>query len=354
MIRGLLSLWLLALVGIPASVQRRKVVIDQDASGPGGSNLQAIMTLVQSPAVEPLGITVVTGDQWRDDEVAQVLRLLEIVGRTDIPVVPGAAFPLVHTQQEAQADERLYGKVNYMGAWDTRWWHDPFVIPEMPQGRPAAKASSEDAAHFMIRMVHQYPHQVTIYEGGPMTDIALAIRLDPEFARLAQELVFMGGSLNPQSSDPEWASDPRHEFNFWFDPEAAHIVLKAPWAKITCTPVDISIKTHFTRSMAGEIARSGGVLGQYWLKYYPTNINFMWDELAAAAWLDPTLITTEEQLYMDVNIEHGPNYGDTLTWHERDRPSVNVGQVDVQMDLDRARFERLFIKLMSSPTPRPQ
>ena len=346
---------LLALFPQFASAQaRRKVIADEDAAGPGGSNLQAIMTLVQSPDVEPLGITVVSGDQWRDDEVAQALRLLEIVGRTDIPVVPGAAFPLVHTQQEAEAAESLYGKVSYMGAWDKRWWHEPFVIPDMPQGRPTAKPSGEDAAHFMIRMVHQYPHQVTIYEGGPMTDLALAIRLDPEFAGLAQELVFMGGSLNPQTDDPEWASDPRHEFNFWFDPEAAHIALTASWAKITCTPVDISIKTHFTRAMAEEIGHKGGALGQYWLKYYPTNIDFMWDELAAAAWLDPSLITAEQLVYMDVNIEHGPNYGDTLTWHENDKPGLNVRPVHVQMDLNRALFERLFVKLMSSPTPGPR
>lgn len=351
--RRLLWLSLLLALAAPGSAQRRKIIIDQDASGPGGSNLQAIMTLVQSPEVEPLGITVVTGDQWRDEEVAQALRLLEIVGRSDIPVMPGAAFPLVHTQQEAQAAQRLYGKVNYMGAWDPRWWHEPFVVPDMAQGRPTTKPSSEDAAHFMIRTVHQHPHQVTIFEGGPMTDLALAIRLDPEFASLAQELVFMGGSLNPQTSDPEWASDPRHEFNFWFDPEAAHIALTAPWAKITCTPVDISIKTHFTRVMAAEIARRGGVLGQYWLKYYSANIDFMWDELTAAAWLDPSLITAEQQLYMDVNIEHGPNYGDTLTWHENDKPGLDVRLVHVQMDLDRARFERLFVRLMSSATPKP-
>ena len=332
--------------------QRRKVIIDQDASGPGGSNLQAIMTLVQSPRVEPLGITVVTGDQWRDEELAHTLRLLELVGRTDIPVVPGAVFPLVHTREEAQARERIDGKVSYSGAWDARWWHEAFAVPALPEGLPAIKPASEDAAHFMIRCVHRYPHQVTIFEGGPMTDLALAIRLDPQFAELAQELVFMGGSLSPQTDDPEWVSDPRHEFNFWFDPEAAHIVLTAPWAKITCTPVDISIKTHFTRPMAEQIARSGTVVGLYWLKYYPTSVNFMWDELAAAAWIDPSLITKEQMLYFDVNIQHGPNYGDTLSWYDRDKPGFTGPLVHVQTDLDSDRFYQMFVSLMSSPTPK--
>src|SRR6516162_10047368 len=88
--------------------ERRKVIIDQDCSGPGGSNLQTLLTMIQSPQVEVLGITVVSGDQWRDEEVAHTLRLLEIVGRTDIPVVPGAEFPLVRTRQEAQAWQERY------------------------------------------------------------------------------------------------------------------------------------------------------------------------------------------------------------------------------------------------------
>src|SRR5436189_2716562 len=82
--------------------QRRKVIINEDCSGPGGSNMQTLLLLIQSPQIEVLGITVVSGNQWRDEEVARTLRLLEIMGRTDIPVVPGAAFPLVRTRREAQ------------------------------------------------------------------------------------------------------------------------------------------------------------------------------------------------------------------------------------------------------------
>ncbi len=138
-----------------ASAQlRRKVIINQDCSGPGGSNLQTLLVMIQSPQVEVLGITVVSGDQWRDEEVAHTLRLLEIIGRTDIPVVPGAAFPLVRSHEEAQHWQERYGKVAYAGAWDDRWWHEPFVIPRLPEGQPTTKAADEDAAHFLIRMVH--------------------------------------------------------------------------------------------------------------------------------------------------------------------------------------------------------
>ena len=156
-----------------------------------------MMTFIQSPQVEPLGVAVVTGDQWRDEEMAHTLRLLEIVGRPDIPVLPGAAFPLVHTREETEVWEKLYGKINYLGAWDPRWWHEPFVVPPLPEGQPTIRPSSEGAARFMIRMVHEYPHQVTIFAGGPMTDVALAVRLDPGFAGLAQELVFMAAASTP-------------------------------------------------------------------------------------------------------------------------------------------------------------
>src|SRR5579862_8769963 len=169
---------------------RRKVIINEDCSGPGGSNLQTLLILIQSPDVEVLGITVVSGDQWRDEEVAHTLRLLEIIGRTDIPVFRGAAFPLLRTREEAQLWQAHYGKVTYAGAWDDRWWHEPFAVPALPEGQPTAKPAAEDATHFLVRMVHQYPHEVTIYEGGPMTNLALAQSLDPEFAGLARELVF--------------------------------------------------------------------------------------------------------------------------------------------------------------------
>jgi purine nucleosidase len=343
----------LLLTAVAFSRERRKVIIDQDCSGPGGGNMQAVATLVQSPDAEPLGVAVVTGDAWRDDEMVHALRLLEIIGRTDIPVLPGAAFPLVNSREETDSWEKLYGKISYKGAWDPRWWHEPFVVPPPREGPPATKPSAEDAAHFMVRMVRQYPQQVTIYAAGPMTDVALAIRLDPEFPALAQELVFMGGSLNPESTDPEWASNPRHEFNFWFDPEAAHIVLSASWAKITCTPVDISIRTHFTHDMAERIAKSGTPLAQYLLKYYYTGIDYMWDELAAADWLDPGIITHEHSVYMDVDISHGPSYGNTLTWLDYDKPAAPRPLVHVNDDLDPQKFYKLFTKLMSSAAPKP-
>lgn len=335
------------------SQQRRKVIVNEDFSGPGGSNLQTLLVMVQSPDVEVLGATVVSGDQWRDEEVAHTLRLLEIIGRIDIPVVPGAVFPLVRRREETRLWEQRYGNAAYSGAWDDRWWHEPFVVPPLREGQPTTKPSDEDAAHFLIRMVHKYPHQVTIYEGGPMTNLALAIAIDPQFPELAQELVFMGGSLNPRTEDPEWVDNPRHEFNFWFDPEAAQVVLSAPWKKITCTPVDISLKTRLTPEMVKQIDASGTAIGRYISRNYEDRVgaSTMWDELAAAAWIDPSLITKKETRYMSVDIDHGAGYGNTLTWTEKDRPAITVQPVEIQQDLDLDRFNRMFVKLMSSGRP---
>src|ERR1700756_1442280 len=99
---------------------KRKVIIDQDARGPATTDQQSILVFLQSPEVETLGITVVSGDMWRDEEVAHTLRMLEIVGRTDISVVPGAVFPLINREELILRWEQLYGKVSYKGAWNKK------------------------------------------------------------------------------------------------------------------------------------------------------------------------------------------------------------------------------------------
>ena len=354
-----LIILLVELLGLPFAYAdaRRKVIINEDCSGPGGSNMQTLLVMIQSPQVEVLGITVVSGNQWRDEEVARTLRLLEIIGRTDIPVVPGAVFPLVRRREETLLWEQMYGKVAFAGAWDERWWHEPFVVPALAEGQPTTKPRDEDAAHFLIRMVHKYPHAVTIYEGGPMTNLATAISIDPGFPALARELVFMGGSLAPKTENPEFARNPTHEFNFWFDPEAAQIVLRAPWKKIVCTPTDISIKTHVTRAMMKQIEASATPLAKYVSRFamYEPGGDIMWDELAAAAWIDPTLITKSEMRYMQVNLDRGAGYGNTITWPalpgEKNGRVAGVQPVEVQVDLDLEKFYRMFVGLMTAPTP---
>jgi purine nucleosidase len=353
-----------------AVAQKRLVLVDQDGSGPGGSNQMAMIVLLQSPQVEVLGITIVTGNAWRDEEVQHTLRMLELIGRSDVPVVPGAVFPLVRAQEETRLASQLVGKVVWLGAWGqgpttlvqtptgvvgmapaNPQIHGPWEVPPLPEGAPHTKPLDEDAAHFLIRQVHAHPHQVTIYAAGPLTNIALALAIDPHLAELTEGIAIMGGSLNPQTDDPEFSNSPRHEFNFWFDPEATHIVLRAHWPRIDVTTVDVSIKAMFTQQMLDAISKSPNPAAQYISKYSEDRY-YLWDELAAAAWLDPSLITKERLVYMDVDLSHGPSYGDTLTWNEKIKPAIDVQLVHAQADLDLPKFTKLFVALMSAPAQR--
>jgi len=345
----------LTLALVASAHAQRLVLIDQDGSGPGGSNQMAMMVLLQSPQVRVLGITMVSGNAWEPEEVQHTLRMLELIHRTDVPVVPGAIFPLVRTEAEAMQERALYGSSPWYGAWgdlaahtSRQPYHGAFVLPPMSEGEPTTKPLDEDAAHFLIRQVHAHPHAVTIYAAGPLTNIALALAIDPEFAALTQGIVIMGGSLAPQTDDPEFATHPRHEFNFWFDPEAAHITLRAPWPRIDLTTVDISVKTRFTPEMMAEITRAKTPAANY-IAQYTGEFYYLWDELEAAAWLDPKIITKSRDLYIDVDLTRGPNYGDTLSWSAAGKPQRDLQLVHVQEDLDSPRFDKLFIQLMSAP-----
>ncbi|MBS0367185.1 MAG: nucleoside hydrolase [Proteobacteria bacterium] len=341
---------------------RRKVIIDQDAFGPAGSNMQAILMLLQAKDVEVLGITIPSGDGWRDEEVGHTLRLLEVAHRTDVPVYPGAVFPLVNSQERTRLWERLYGKLFYKGAWTEVWpaegtarrtpYHaDPFMIPPSPAGAPTLKAANESAAVFLVRAVHQYPGQVSIIAAGPLTNLALAARLDPQFASLAHELVFMGGSFNPTPADnpfaAEYVNSPRREFNMRFDPEAASIVLHQPWKKITEVPIDPTTRTFFKPEYIREVAAGHAPFASYIGRFgqsYP-----MWDELAVAVWLDPSLVTRAKSLFVDVDTSFTAGYGQTLSWSAGEEPGQGERTVNVVFDVDVPRFERMALDLLEAP-----
>ena len=343
---------------------RRKVVIDQDAFGPAGSNMQAILLLLQSKDVEVLGITIPSGDGWRDENVSHTLRLLEIAQRTEIPVYPGAVFPLLNTQIRTKRWEALYGQLFYKGAWTEQWpaegavrrtpYHaDPYLVPPSPAGQPTIKPAPESAASFLSRVVHEFPGQVTILAAGPLTNIALTARLDPQFASLAKELVFMGGSFNPTPADNPFAAEyvnaTRREFNMRFDPEAATIVLHEPWKKITEVPIDPTTKTFFKPEFIRDVAKGHAPFAAYLGEFgqsYP-----MWDELAVAVWLDPSIVTRAKTLLVDVDTSFTAGYGNTLSWAPGEGPALDERPVNVVFEVDVPRFERMALALLKAPTP---
>jgi len=365
---GLLLFCVLTTIGAGAAHAadaKRKVIIDDD-----GFSLMQIM-LLESDDVDVIGLTSVSGDVWANRATAYDLRGLEIIGRTDVPVIQGATYPLLNSEALTTRWEALYGRLTWKGAW-MRSWVEPTAqstpkyygpddpVDDLPWGTPRTKAQDEIAANFLIRMVHKYPGQITIVEGGPMTNLALAQRLDPQFASLAKELVVMGGSLNPQqklydraSSDfaREYVNTPRREFNIRFDPEAASIVARSPWKKITVVPVDPSTATQLSPELLARLSKVARPDIGAFVARLPAGFP-LWDETAAAVWLDPSLVTDQETLFVDFNTQFGAGYGDMLSWREGYQPDLGEQKADVVRSVDPKRMEALMVKLIANSAGR--
>lgn len=326
---------------------RRKVIIDQDTLGPATTNLQSVAMLIQSPEAEVLGICVPTGDQWRDQQVRHALRFLEIIGRTDIPVVPGALMPLVATPASVAAWEKKHGKLVYNGAWDLARpgkWADPHRTPDLPEGNPTTRPATETAAEFIVRQARAQPGEISLWCAGPLTDVAQALALEPRLPSLVRELHFMGGAFHPMIDAREFRHNPRREFNIRFDAEAAHAVLRAPWPRVTCSPIDVSQHTRSTPEMFAAIARVGTPLARY-LDQFGHRNRPMWDEVAAATWLDESLVTRFEDYFIDVNLESGATYGDMLSWDPGFEPGQGERRARVQKQVNDSHVYDLFVEL---------
>ncbi|MGC1615506.1 MAG: hypothetical protein WA736_12525, partial [Candidatus Acidiferrum sp.] len=109
------------------------------------------------------------------------------------------------------------------------------------------------------------------------------------------------------------------------------------------------VKTRMEKRLIEQVAKSSTPAAQYVAKY--AGPNYLWDELAAVAWLDPGIITKWQKLYMDVEVDHGASYGDTLAWAPGQDPGMGESLVDVQTDLDKEKFYKEFADLLSRPTP---
>lgn len=354
-----LVLLLASLVPAHAAEPKRQVIIDDE-----GFALMHLM-LLEDPRVEVLGITTVSGNVWANRATAMALRGLELTGHESVPVAEGATFPLLNSEARTQRWEALYGKLIWKGAFMKQWaeptaqsapeHHGPFDPVDLPWGNPSRTKLPEAAALFLIRTVRAHPHQVTIMACGPLTNLALAKRLDPEFAGLVKELVVMGGSLAPRqvlegrsAADfaREFVNTPRREFNIRFDPEAASMVSHAAWAKVTIVPSDPSTATQLTPALVERLAKAARPPVAAMIRRMEPGFP-MWDEIAAAVWLDPSLATRREHLWYDFDVQFGPGYGDMLTWHEAYRPGLDEGQADVVLVVDVPRMEALIERSLS-------
>lgn len=343
------------------AAERRLVIIDQDAID--CPNLQPILMLLQDPSVEVLGITTVSGDGWAPEETAATLRMLELVGRTDVPVAQGAIYPLVNTQARNKLRESAYSPMPYKGAWMESWpsyntinrrkTHAPEVILPMDEGMPVTKADPRSAAQFMIDMTRKYPGKVTILAMGPLTNLALAQRLDDGFAGRVQELISEGGVLLPPDIDQhldefelQAAYAPRMSINHFWDPEASRIVFTAPWAQLTLVTNDASHGNVANAALLAQVTGSGRPVARYLAMIaqpgYP-----LWDETAVAVWLDPSIVTRQTRLAMDVDLMPGASYGALLTWADGKGPHLGERDVRVILGVDHARVRATFVNLLN-------
>jgi purine nucleosidase len=370
----------------PQAGGRRKVIYDQDNSGPFGTDIIGTLMMLQADNVDLLGITLVTGDAWMKQEMAFTLRLLEMMGRTEIPVYPGAEFPMLNTKEEWLLRLQLYGGHRmdpWLGAFNRTNGGPDEIKPLPPPYDHFAniKAQQDHAARFIINTVRENPGKVTIYAGGPLTNLALAIALAPDIVSLVPEVVFMGTGFHVFTNS----------FNIFFDPEAGRKVLRAPWPKFSIVSVDIAEEIHEgdeiapSRRMIEEIVgRAQRPISDLFQRYAVeplqrnANISFfrMADEMIAAQVIDPSVFTKSEQMYVEICSTPGPRYGDSMFWPKnwQDLPDTgrypatpedqrvfvdprqfylgpppSAGLANVLLEVDHERFKKLFVDLMTKP-----
>lgn len=327
------------------------VIEDNDFLGPGGSDIQSAIPLLANPHIKVLGFTVSTGDDWENAESAHLRRFLEIANKSEIPVADGAVYPLINSVPLMKLREQQFGRIPWKGAWGGLGSMDkvPDTQPDLPklaEGAPKTPAAAESAALFMIRMVHEHPHQVTILEAGPMTNLALAIRLDPSFAATAKQLVFMGGLLDTNMMSITGNADFASDFNMIFDPEAAHITLTALWPSITVVG-NISNDVMMTKDYMAKITKKTSPVTSYLSKYYSPLP--MWDEMAAAITADPSLVQQSVKAYMDIDISKGIHYGHAHVWPKDLAPrAMHVREVTIVQKIDAERFLTSFVQQAQS------
>ena len=338
------ALLMLGALPVAAAAAPQLVIEDNDFLGPGGSDIQSTIPLLADPGVSLLGFTVVVGDAWENAESAHLRRFLEIVQRSDVPVMDGATLPLVNSVARMRLWQQAYGAIPWKGAWGGigSIEHVPDSQPPVPalkEGAPTIAASHERAADFLIRAVHAHPHQVTIVAAGPLTNLALAIRLDPSFAATARKLVFMGALIDTDMQSVTGNADYASDFNMIFDPEAAHIVLTADWPQVVSVG-NVSNDVMMTRALMSRIAARHDAVTAY-LQRYQAPLP-MWDEMAAAVAIDPSLVTHSVTALMDVDTSPGVTYGHAYIWPTRLapkaqglRPVMIVQAIDVPRFLDR-------------------
>jgi inosine-uridine nucleoside N-ribohydrolase len=302
----------------------RRIILDTD---PGIDDALALFLALASPEVQLEAITTVSGNVDVAFTTYNALTLLELAGRTDIPVARGCDRPLIRQPFNAAF---VHGD-NGLGG---------LQLPE-PRIQPLA----EHAIDVIIEKVMAAPKEITLVAIGPLTNIALALRQEPRIVEQVQEVVIMGGALLVPGNDT-----PEAEFNIYVDPQAAHIVLHAGWP-IRLVSLDATTRTVLQREQIQTLAHSESPvlcsikqMLDYSFDVYGPQYGIsgfqMHDPLCLAAAFQPDLITWVP-VYVDVELHGTLTLGETVAYfNRRGGPPPNV-LASVGVDAD--RFIQFFL-----------
>ncbi|XP_019636616.1 PREDICTED: uncharacterized protein C1683.06c-like [Branchiostoma belcheri] len=201
---------------------RQLVVLDVDG---GVDDAQAMMLALTHPHVQVLGITCVAGNVKVNQVCQNVLRVLKVFGRPEVPVFAGASVSLLGTHVDA---------CHYLG-------QDGMGDVPDPDPPSADLVQSEHAVSALLRLSKEYPDEINLVATGPLTNLALAVRTDPGFPARLRKLTLMGGNIHGLGN-----VTPSAEYNFWCDPEAAHVVLEGYRSlfPITVVPWETCVQDH--------------------------------------------------------------------------------------------------------------
>jgi len=215
------------------------------------------------------------------------------------------------------------------------------VIPP-PGAKFSLRKARHDAASALIAEVERHPGEVTLLALGPMTNIAIALRMKPDIETKIKRIVFMGGAFHVKGN-----ASPTAEFNFWFDPEAARIVLRSRIPHKIMFGLDICDQAPIHKAEFDQIANVHTPIAELYREDYgnrypaflknPGAVSYLWDSLAAAYLLDPDFVNRYETRYLDVQSAWGEFYGATVPLDRRLAPAATP--VTFMLGLD---FKRVF------------
>ncbi len=294
------------------------VILDTDI-GTDVDDCLALALLLASPEIDLLGVTCVYGDVHL--RARMVLKLLQLAGRSDVPVFAGVARPL------------LGQRPVYWAGHEGRGLLEPADQSLHP--RP------EHASDFLARAIAERPGQIHLLAIGPLTNLALAFLREPRLPGLLAHLTVMGGAVR----GPGRFGLPYCEHNIRSDPEAAQVVLSAG-APTTLVPLDVTTRVRIRAEAVARIRARGtpfhqAVAGQ--VELYPPfqqrGYTFLHDPLAAATILLPDLVRTET-LHLDVETAGHVTAGMTLVRAPADDAPPSA---EVALEVDSARFEELVV-----------